>query len=290
MKAKYNRSLRVTPATGTQPDPIGERTASYNIHSRSTEALREHCSKCVLGLRFKGTRGYRTGVYVSLEKRSFVISAGHYLTDKHLTEIEAVARAEAPFVDSKDPRKDWQKVTRLAVPFRLHVRDARILLGAQDLLILRVDSLPDKDGYLQRFDLDSCSLRPPNPSEELMVVGYPESTAVAVRRYPQNNIQLRLSLHFHFTEIAKPSRLLNDYSPHWHFLLNLQAKKFGRPIQLSPGGMSGAPVWRMPESDGPVWTPSHAELVGVQTGIYDHSKLIKATRIRHAIIAARKML
>src|SRR5205814_10585108 len=119
-------------------------------------------------------------------------------------------------------------------------------------------------------------------------IGFPEDYYVTTEKGDGIGLQRRLSMYLHLTERARESTAISGYVRRLHILLNLNSKRFA-PIKVDPHGMSGGSVWRMKPVTRvrEIWSPSSADLVGIQTGFYKGAKLIKATRIEEAVRLAR---
>ena len=119
------------------------------------------------------------------------------------------------------------------------------------------------------------------PDEETPVfgIGYPSATS-RVRGESGNVVKVRLSIQTHPTLIRQPESDLPNYDPEAHFLMMHNDKGKG---YMDLRGMSGGPIWEIPQTPTTIWSPSIARLIGVQIAYYSRARLLKATRIQAVI-------
>src|SRR6185503_1318079 len=126
---------------------------------QAKQALSEFISDSVLCLAFSkphGAGSLRTGLYATLGGKHFVITAGHELEVAHLDDFTYQPRPPYTWVQPKDPRGGKIPDPWLKTP-TAHVLDREILGDPQDLLVMRVDPLPSRRGWVVPYDLGGCT-------------------------------------------------------------------------------------------------------------------------------------
>lgn len=274
-------------AQESKPDPIGPRSGHNAINKEAERALTEYVSRFTLALYFPGRNDqYRSGIYCALDKHHFVVTASHELHEAQVKDVDGISRARQ--VLEKDPypkERPWSKDKRPGERFKLLVQSFRLTPeDPLDLLVMDVDPLPRCEGWLEPYDLANAVTTVPTTSEPVLGIGYPVEHA-KMRQAGPNVVELRASLLTHGTFIREPSPRPDNYDPLYHFLMMHNDKK-----RIHPRGMSGGPIWKIPSTEVTIWSPTGAQLVGVQSSYYTRLELLKATKVEHVIRLARELI
>jgi hypothetical protein len=244
-----------------------------------------------LGVHFPPDTGTRSAVYVEIDSRHFVITASHLLEKDKIKEVWAVPRPQSPITQVSNPKTSPVPTLKPGRQFQLPIQGMRYEADPLDLLVMRVKPLQDQGGYLRSFKLADSSPSALRGGQHVQIIGFPEDYYISLQKGPNTGLQRRLSMYLHMTERAKePKSTILGYNRKLHILLNLDSTRFG-PMKVDPKGLSGGSAWRMKIARrvSEIWTPSSADLLGIQTGCYRGAKLLKITRIDEAIRLAREI-
>lgn len=269
------------------PDPIGPRSGHIVINTEAERALTEYVARFTLALYFPGKNNqYRSGIYCALDAHRFVVTASHELEEAQVRDVDGISRARQALEKEPYPKdRPWSKDKRLGQRFKLPIHRFRLTpADPLDLLVMEVAGLPDCEGWLEPYDLGNALTSVPSTTEPVLGIGYPVEHAKTRQAGPKV-VELRASLLAHGTFIREPSPPPDNFDPQYHFLMMHNDKK-----RVHPSGMSGGPVWKIPTSDATIWSPTRAQLVGVQSSYYTRLELLKATKVEHVISLAREII
>lgn len=269
----------------TSSDPIGPRTSAEIVFKESTKAFDEEISKSLLGIAFPSAAGFRSGVYVRWRDQHFVVTAGHELKDENIKDMHVIARADealqtVPLETAKSAK------SRLRPAFDGRVISHKITNpDTTDLLVMHVEPFTEKP-----FPLPhplSGTLRV--PEGEVAIAGFPQalSTPLGSKETPQ----FAVVAYLHYTKLVANKANLQNFNPFIHFLMDYGKNEYGYAGQFSARGMSGGPVWMIPQIDPKVvlWKPEPV-LCGIQINEYTNSQLLKATSLGCAKDIMEKLL
>lgn len=269
-------------------DSLGPRSTRHTLNKEAERAITEVASRHLLALYFpeQGQPEFRSGFYVVSGGKHFVVSASHELAAENIKNVDGVPRASQALEKVRYPKdRNWDTDKSPGKPFKLPIRAFRLTPeNPLDLLLMEVDPLPEFFGWLKPYDLSKAQLTLPAVESAVMGFGWPSEYA-KTRQVAKDVVQASLSLKTHATFIKKPETSLSNYDPNYHFVMMHNDRQ---PIH--PRGMSGGPIWKIILPDTVVWNPEDAiELVGVQSGYYEQSKLLKATQIKYVLEVIRDM-
>lgn len=272
-------------------DPAGPRSAYNEIKRSATTAVAEHLYHMTLGLQLPPAPSWRSALYASLDGHHFIITASHDLEESKIKEVHAVPRPRGPIRQVGNPKME-------IVPTPSPGREMRVSLEALrftpanplDLLVLKVKPLPDNGGYLFPFDLGAWKPSRLRVEHDVLIIGFPEDYARITQEAGWPRPRRRLAMYLHMTERGQPSETILNFDPKFHIVLNQNSKRFSA-MRIGPKGLSGGSVWRMRRirHKKEIWSPTDAELIGIQSAVYSTSRLLKVTRIQYAIEMAREM-
>src|SRR5579872_2774248 len=122
---------------------------------RARKAILEFYSQSVLLLAFNDLEGAngssRTGLYASLGGETFVITANHKLEKSHVGDFSYQSRP----ANWRGPEKGPGQPSALWIPTPTrHVEDREPIGDPQDVLVMRIEPLPDKGGKVIPYPLD----------------------------------------------------------------------------------------------------------------------------------------
>jgi hypothetical protein len=271
-------------------DPAGPRTAYHHIKTNSTQALAEYLYSMTLGLLFPPDPAGRSAVYTAIDGRHFVVTASHNLKRDQVKDILAVPRPQGPIRLVSDPVKSMIPTPKPGQQFQLPIEGMRFEQDPIDLLVIRVKPLPNHGGYLRAYNMSERNPAHLRKGQDVLIIGFPYDYSVTTPKPNNAGFRRRLAMYLHMTERGESSNSLAGYDPDLHLLLNLNSTRLA-PIRVDPQGLSGGSVWRMKKISkrSELWSPSSGDLIGIQTGFYKAAKLLKATRIEHAIALARTL-
>ena len=247
------------------------------IDREGERALTEYLSRHLLALHFpkQDKPEWRSAFYVSYKGVHAVVTAAHELNESHVEGVYGVPRPDQALEKEKYPKdRPWYKDLRPGRQFDLPVRRHRMSPeDSEDVLLIEVDPISDLQGQVKAYDIGEANRDLPDLKTPVFGMGYPGATA-RVHNVGQNGVIVRLTIQTHATYLRQPESELLGFDPSVHFLMMHNDKK-----HMDLRGMSGGPIWELPQTPVAIWSPSVARLIGMQIAYYPSPKLLKATKI-----------
>ncbi len=254
------------------------------------QALSEFVSRSVLCLAFTKPRSgnLRTGLYATLGGKHFVITAGHDLKDADPRGFTYQPRPPYAWRQPDDPRGGRVTDSGLPTP-TAYVLDREPAEDPLDLMVLRIDPLPSRGGWVVPYDLTNCTVASTPFGLKTMLFGYPvdigyEHFCERLKRNEYVLKPLRMLSH-----VVEEPHALKGYDPRFHFLINYKLNS-GDPMEDKEAkGVSGAAVFVVPPKEQVIALPSEM-LLGILHWEYTNIHMMRITRIEHVLPVVRKLL
>lgn len=214
-----------------------------------------------------------SGAVVSLQGRTFVFTAAHFISPTVARSFDAVFPTEdwdVPFATIDTPMPDrYEGPTSLSnrvKPVRAPIRCVR---NQEDIGAIEIsaDVVPTTT---VAHDLPLEPPAAPSPGQEVFLAGFPCSHQKTMTNGKIGALaRCLVSLGTRVEDNPAPGVWIHKgkdtFNPERHFLINVNPRDIPNSSSLDVHGMSGCGIWRRKRT-GAVWSPQ-VELIGVQVSV-----------------------
>lgn len=251
------------------------------INKQAEKALWErlaYYSIAVIGKEdVRGIPEHGTGVPICYKGKYFIITCSHIIRGVAENKLRFVPRTEEALVHKEKNElvegmkdKKFRYTEMMSLPIKtIHLASPACI----DLAAIELDDTIKKNNLnLCFFNLCSDNVKAPEVKLRVHLMGFAGEIA---KPFEDKNINKRgfvLFLLKEVTEIMEGNISLNNFYPEHHFFM----KYYG---DYQPEGMSGCGIWAFEKKIfSPIWHVA-PNLVGIQSGCYRPSKLLKGEKI-----------
>lgn len=225
-----------------------------------------------------------TGVCLRFRDEYWVVTAGHAIKAWGLDRVFFITRPPVTLLTAAK----GDLVRRFREEGSAHERFRPTIVGyvesdvVEDLILLR---LAEPEGGIQFHALETA-ISSPTVGEQVLIFGLPMETARNATDAVSGEKAGMVFFTFDWLPVVDRSEQdFMDYDPRVHFLVDFPEGPDPTDYVTEPHGLSGAGLWRPPRPapKDRIWNPRTVTLVGIQTGWYSRSRLLKATRIERVV-------
>jgi len=267
-------------------------TVVSNIENEGYNALSEYLASCsvIVTSEVEGFQ-HGTGVAVRYDNQDYILTARHVLDqESDNVKIMVLGRTGAPY---RDVRKNQiaansihclQKRDTFSQP--THIDITRRLVGKEneDIAAIKVQNAYGVLPHTVFHDLSGQRKTRTSAGLVVAICGFPGELAVQVKHRLTGQRGAAAFLHFAHQEIKKISDAPKNLHPKLDPKVDLVTDFIDDEKTCDPEGMSGCGVWSIPRcKEGKLWSSRESQLLGIQSGIYPLSKLLRFVRIERVL-------
>jgi len=259
-----------------------------------SKALQHYYASCSVVINSK-TPGFEhgTGVAVRFNGQDYIVTAAHVLKNEPRNEklliigrpdsnLKEVEKHELPraFFDGTHGRINSSTGTHVTITDRL----ARKELG--DIAALKVQNTNATLPHTVFHDLSAQRETDIPEGKPVVVCGFPGELALHAQHRMTGQIGVAVFTYFawqHIVALPQSSDQLdpcNPFDANIDFITDFILEN----DTCDPKGMSGGGAWTIPKiKEGEVWSPRRTQLLGIQSGFYRRSKLLRLVRVERVL-------
>jgi hypothetical protein len=225
-----------------------------------------------------GRPKWGTGSLIEFNRRFFILTCKHVVLENYKDEgVRIIFNPDRglQIADNKNEIKQTpvyklnEKVTGKSFPEEITIINRFYSENADDLVFLEFNPLSKQVKENEFYDLSKLGIIEPEVDKPMYLSGFSAELARRVARYGFGVFPYFLASQISTKEIDS-----DDFNPQKSFLIEFERTEDA----VDPHGLSGCGVWtRLPSGKDNFWTPN-IFLVGVQTGYYEGSQLLVATK------------
>lgn len=233
---------------------------------------------------------YGTGTFVEYKSRKYILTCEHVVCKEYDGGyLTILYRPDEP-LQSTTNKEIIQKLVPLNIlavgssgPKRLKYKTAYYGEEEDDLVLVELD----KEADLAKYEFHSIeSQRPikPKAGRPVYMTGFSKDLIRMSRA--GKNIGFGVFPSFFVERIINKRVRSDTFDPKRHFIMTCSD-----PVEyVDPKGISGCAVWsRYASGNTKIWTPK-LSILGVETGCYRKSGVLKATRMERVLALLEKTL
>lgn len=262
-----------------------------DIDKEGTKALQHYFASCSVIINSDTPRfEHGSGVAVRYRNENYIVTAAHVLKrepknenlliigkpDSTLKEIAKQEICEAFFNGTYSPIKS-STGTHLTITNRL----VDETLG--DIAALKVRDFENALPHTIFHDLTNQGQTDISVGRSVVICGFPGELALHAQRKITGKHHIAIFTTYAWQQILTMPGLLDQSAPldpSIDFVTDFPLNE-----SRDPKGMSGGGAWTIPKTDRGqlLWSPNRTQLIGIQSGFYGTSSLLRLTRIERVL-------
>ncbi len=253
------------------------------MRSKALDAMEEAITYSTLGISPDDGETVGTGVALSYKDKKCIVTAKHLVEEMDHNNFRFYFRDDEP--QRRITKKELPKIKRLGGRkwFRIPVINITLSDEIDDLALLFIDQSYNLRNL--RFHGLLSETMSYEEGKDLLLFGFAQELIGAAQDVYTGERGFALISCFEWRSIISTTKLLNEYDPSRHFLMEFYNDPESVEGITSPKSMSGCGVWMPAKLSKPgLWVPeSNINLCGIQSSWYEGPKILKATKVERLL-------
>lgn len=260
-----------------------------DIEGEGLNALDEYTASCTVVIT-STAKGFEhgTGVAVQYGNENYILTAAHVLKGEPDNEkIMIIGKPDAPL--KLLPKKQQFTETvfkgnqgRVATSVATHISitDRLVNNDGADIAALKVQNSHKVLPHTVFHNLSDQGETHISVGEAVSIYGFPGELAQKVEHRITGRQGMAGFPHVTLQAVREISDAPEPLDPSIDLIIDFTYDE----ETCDPRGMSGCGAWSIPSlKEGKIWSPHESQLLGIQSGFYPKSKLLKFVRIEHVL-------